>query len=152
VKAIRKPSNADRAYAAGLLDGEGSVLISRRQSPHGRTYLMGVHIVNTYWPTLYWLQERWGGSVGRNRFQPNDSRGLRATRVCGQWIIAARMAVPFLEDTLPYLQIKREAALNALAFQQGQPSGGKRKPGRLQELERFHRIGQDLKLRVAGPR
>jgi hypothetical protein len=108
---------------------------------------MGVHIANTYWPVLYWLQQRWGGAVGHN----STTIGRFGTRPVGQWIASARMAAVFLKDTLPYLQIKREAALNALAFQEGQPIGGRRPAGRLAEMERLWRIGQELRLRVVQP-
>lgn len=104
-------------YAAGLLDGEGSVAITRTTPQHANStsplprYRMHVivHMVDA--EVLYLLQARWGGTV--NPHKPSGPRD----RDSYQWNIQALKARQFLADLLPYLIIKRERAALAIEFQ-----------------------------------
>jgi hypothetical protein len=107
------PTHNDRVYAAGIVDGEGTVGIRRSRARYGITYRMVVSVVNTHWPLLTWLAERWGGSIHK------AGKGAHhlGKKPIGLWTLSGPTAVPFLEEITPYLLIKRADALNCLAFQ-----------------------------------
>jgi hypothetical protein len=111
----------DAAYAAGLFEGEGCVSIrrSRTRSGGSQTWLAVVIKMADSEP-LYWLQERWGGSVRPG----GETRPGRAQTE--QWAIVARKVTAFLSDIQPYLlSAKRRAAVaHALAFQAQKRAGG----------------------------
>jgi hypothetical protein len=103
----------DRVYAAGILDGEGTVNISRVKMSYGYGYRLRVYVVNTHFPLLLWLQDRWGGSI----HQASKGSHHLGTKPCGIWTITGPTAASFLRQIQTYLLIKRSAALNAIAFQ-----------------------------------
>lgn len=101
-------------YAAGFFDGEGSVYAAtRRSSVREKIYknpTILVTIANTVITPLKILQDQWGGSIC-DRF-PNDPR----RRLQHQWVLAPRMADPFLRAIHPHLIIKKEVAGVALQY------------------------------------
>lgn len=105
-------TDSDRAYAAGLLDGEGSIVI-RAQHVKKRQYssfVLRVSITNGFYPIFDWLQARWGGHISwRNRAAPR--------RPCGDWILTSKAAAVFLLDVQPYVRIKHDQVKNGLSFQ-----------------------------------
>lgn len=103
------PRGEDVAYAAGLLDGEGTVGIYRSKRPTYFIYAVRTSVANTYRPVLEWLASKWGGSIHRT----NRGEG----RPCWSWALSSRSAVDFLREVLPYLRIKDRQARLALAFE-----------------------------------
>lgn len=98
-------------YAAGLLDGEGNICISRKLN---RARSKGLHVyrvsvVNTDIRVLQWLVERFGGKVHVNRkaSQP-DARTYNRTLYA--WRLNCAQGASFLEHVYPYLVIKQEQA------------------------------------------
>ena len=101
------------AYTAGIIDGEGSIMITR-----GGSYRMRVQVgmVEEYIPK--WLHFSFGGSLQIRRME-------KPKRNIAQWTIANQLAAEFLKAILPYLKIKRGQAEIALEFQsQRRKSGG----------------------------
>ncbi len=111
----RPVSRLDCAYAAGLLDGKGSIRITHRRSrslrrPERRQLNSDMSVSNTDLRPLIWLKERWGGSIHvQRRYNLLHQEGLL-------WRVSHRKASQFLSDVLPYLIIKRALANNAMRF------------------------------------
>ena len=107
-------------YIAGLFDGEGSVSIGRTSTPgeklkRGRPgyfyekYFLQVSIVNTYRPVLDLIHALYGGGVNR-------TSAVVGRKECFVWKVGGKNALPFLEDMLPRVHIKREQIGLALKF------------------------------------
>jgi len=122
------PTRDDKAYAAGLFDGEGCVIIRAQAVAKGTrsSVVLRVSIANTYFPVHSWLRARWGGHVSR-RDRPSRDGFLR--RPIGEWILTSRAAWAFLSDIVPFVVIKKAQVENAVAFQ-----AMKRQPGRTRGL------------------
>jgi len=138
------PTPSDCAYAAGLLDGEGCVSISSSiPKPGGirRPHQMHAEITNTYVPVLFWLQQRWGGSI-------HELWGRRpGWKMAYKWLVGSRVAVPFLLDVQPYLVIKVAQVENALAFQVLRHSGRRHTEASREADLLFLRRARDLNRR-----
>src|ERR1700687_3503368 len=108
-----KPTDADRAYAAGILDGEGCVsILARRKTDRARaTIQLRVQVSNTSIVLLSWLRERWGGSIHAH------AASNRNWKLAWDWVIVSSTAGAFLRDVRPLLVIKTAQADNAIAYQ-----------------------------------
>lgn len=107
-------TEVDKAYAAGLFDGEGSVQIPFPKNTNGvRYHKLQVSVANTDPRPLLWLKERFGGDVSHLLRIPKTGTkpGLR-------WACGNRIAAAFLEAVRPYLIIKAEQTDIALAFRE----------------------------------
>jgi len=111
------PAKTDRAYAAGLLDGEGTVGIYLRANVH--SWYVSVRIGSTDMAILKWLQARWGGCVHPQRVREEH-------KLFWVWELSTKAADKFLSDVVDYVQIKHRQVENALAFRQNVPEPGKR--------------------------
>ena len=100
-------TETEKAYIAGLLDGEGCISIKRSRRTNYNLY---VEIYNTNKDVMLWLQERYIGSINSKRKNVNH-------KVCYTWCVACSKAESFLELIIPYLIIKQEQAVIALEFQ-----------------------------------
>lgn len=111
------------AYAAGLFDGEGSVMIVfRPESKWSRpTYCLQTQLVSCDRCLVDWMQDRFGGSI--STFQPSTATGR--ARVAHNWITGSRLAAQFLEAILPFVILKRERILIALQFRKTITTGGR---------------------------
>lgn len=93
-------------YLAGLLDGEGSVIVSRTR---GRGSIndsisMRVCITNTDLALIEWLLSELGGSfVSKKILKEHHKQAY-------QWLLGGKNAARFLSAVLPYLRIKRAQA------------------------------------------
>lgn len=110
---VFEPSETDLAYAAGLIDGEGTISVSEyavradRRSPQFRWH---VSVMLTDARPLVWLARTFGGTVHSYPPRKPGHQGV------SYWRLSNRRAAVFCELLLPYLQIKREQADLALAF------------------------------------
>jgi hypothetical protein len=107
-----RPSMEVVCYTAGLFDGEGSIWIQAQ----GNRYLCSISQgeVNDGESLCLWLQSSWG--FGRVNCQRKhwSKRGEEHNQ--WHWNVNRARRVRFLLSTLlPYLHVKREAALRALA-------------------------------------
>ncbi len=100
-------------YAAGLVDGEGCISISKSKRKGYKNYqfYLKVVITNTNKDILNLFQEQFGGSV------LNRSHGKKHWTPAYNWQLTCRQAESFLKLILPFLYIKKEEAKVALQFQ-----------------------------------
>lgn len=106
------------AYTAGIIDGEGSVVIIKTKAPDyklGCNYQLRLSVGNTQEWLCQWLKMQFGGSV--SSFQPrNPNWNIGYT-----WSLRANQVIPFLKSILPYLQLKSRQAQLAMQFQEINP-------------------------------
>lgn len=100
-------NETDKAYLAGLLDGEGSIGIDN----HGgiRTPSVRITLTNTNIDMLAELKTLWGGCLSARR-----KRNLYWKPV-SDLIWASKTTDFVLKAVLPYLRIKRKQCLVALS-------------------------------------
>lgn len=148
-----EPTAIDHAYAAGLFDGEGCVMIARARSgtaPRGSTtkriyHRLDLSVGQVDRRPLLWLQTRYGG-----RIDPVPKKRGIGEQLCWQWRLGPRAAEMFLRQVLPYLIVKREQAEVALTFratiatERGQH---KTHGGRFVGFESSHPVTADIETR-----
>lgn len=112
-------SEQEKAYAAGIVDGEGSICIgvdsnfySRRDNQPYRYVYVHVLVSNTDKRIMEWLKERYGGS-----FHTRKQNGIGTKPIYG-WEAVSNDALKFLKDIYPYLLLKKEHATWAIEFQE----------------------------------
>lgn len=111
-------TDAEAAWLAGFLDGEGSFGIKWQRSARDRhmTSTVATVCVSQAEPRteiLYWLKEKFGGSVanhGTDRRNKNHNASKR-------WAVTGARAVLVCQAVLPYLKLKRRHAEIVLAHQ-----------------------------------
>ena len=108
-------SETQLAYLAGMIDGEGSICITKaRNKKAGRLgygYRPVVHVASTNSVVLNTLQ-RWTG-LGKARLF-DDARENRKAR--WQWMIWSNQAAQIVNAVLPFLIIKKSQANLFLKF------------------------------------
>jgi hypothetical protein len=105
--------DTDLAYAAGLIDGEGSIAITRYKARPKRQegYRVNVQIGMCDAVAPMWMQLKFGGTCkGYDRLEITHRRVYR-------WQLADSRAVELLALLLPYLKTKRVQAEIALEYQ-----------------------------------
>jgi hypothetical protein len=103
------------AYLAGFFDGEGNIDINYKSDGKGRKYYMLRIRVSQLNPApLKLLKGRFGGNIRIEK--------LRTTKIVNRplwtWECSTLSAMLALKSMVPYLLIKREEALIAIAFQE----------------------------------
>ena len=104
----------DLAYAAGIMDGEGSICIRRH------VYKTGVHNIPSFtvyaeirmtnWEAVSFVYDTFGGHL--------TEKGLtKKGKIIYDWKIYSKKAVCFLEMIKPYLKCKHRQAAIAASFQ-----------------------------------
>ena len=105
----------DLGYAAGFIDGEGSIMIKRSKGNRpGRPtpeYRVVVSCANTDKRPLEWLAYKFGGSIKPYVRQTPRHKDTFT------WTITAKSAVAFIKLIKPYLIIKHNQAEVAIMFQ-----------------------------------
>jgi len=96
------------AYAAGIIDGEGSFFLG----PAGRDrhVAMNLQVVNTNADVIRWLQRTFGGGMSQAR-----ARSPRC-KIPFHWMLTSRGVRKILPAMLPYLIVKRRHAEIILAW------------------------------------
>lgn len=99
---------AQAAYLAGIIDGEGSIMLYRRE----KGAAMRVTVANTNRALLDWCATVCGvgNIVMTERSNPKH-------KPSGMWHVNSQAAASLLEQTRPYLVIKGEQADVAIEFQ-----------------------------------
>ena len=110
---MAEPLDTDWAYAAGFVDGEGCISVSRSFAARRGRYQYGVQVAvaNGDRGVLDWLNETWGGWVVA------VSRGEGRARASWTWRCpTGLLAKPLLSGIRPWLRIKGPQCDNALAM------------------------------------
>jgi hypothetical protein len=134
--------SVDRAYLAGIIDGDGSISLSFRATsttksgrPNRSPELM-IQVGMTNEAVIRWIHETTQlGSV--NSFQPKYHR----SRLVWTWKVYTRQAEALLRLVLPFLKVKRAQALLALESRVGIIRG--KKLGEA-EVSRRHRYRERM--------
>lgn len=111
---LQRMTEPEIAYLAGLLDGEGTVMIHPvgcRSHANADAYLQGfISICNTDKGILDWLGLKLPGRLyWQDGFHPKD--GITRTKRVGIWRVHGKCAALACERMLPYLQgAKRKRA------------------------------------------
>ena len=109
-------SLADLAYAAGIIDGEGTIVIEkshdRKSSQHIR-YRMHTTVLIREKALCDWFQLRFGGKV----YLHKNADPIKGHSQTWLWRVGSFEAVKFLEQVKPYLKLKQLQADNAMNFQ-----------------------------------
>lgn len=111
----QSPTESDKAYAAGLFDGEGSINIDKPRTNKGYSLKVSVAQITPQAPA--WLKTRWGGST--------REYATRKGKPLYTWAAVSMCASGFLSDIAPYLLIKQNQALLAIEFQSLRHNGRK---------------------------
>ena len=105
------------SYAAGMIDGEGSISIHKIRSPYKDTvytiYSPFVSVTNTNYDALQWFSEKFGGTI----IVHTKAGAFGHKRTCWRWSIRNTDGVnTFVRLVFPYLIIKRQQAIILLNF------------------------------------
>ena len=140
----------DLAYAAGLFDGEGSIMImpglnTDRHRTHPRLYVALTQVDEI---CLVWLKEKFGGKI---RIRAKATERHRAPL---EWYLCGVNATEFLRLIRPYLQLKAARADVAFEFRKTvQKKGGVRVPVAPETVALREEIRQKMRaLNRVGPR
>ncbi|AFU86543.1 HNH endonuclease [Caulobacter phage CcrRogue] len=115
----------DRAYLAGLIDGEGCISVSRTHSNasakgcrRGYAYRSSVSVAMTNKEVLLWASETTGfGKICPKKTKPHH-------RPAWTWTVWSKQAAELLKALQPYLRIKAEQAKALIEFQQAMRQPG----------------------------
>lgn len=116
-------ADTDLAYMAGLLDGEGCIVIDKTAHRNGRTYYsLRVTFVNTHLPTIQWVSDNFCDHSWVVKEEAKPNRKALYTII---W--RSTQAQTLLATLLPFMRTKRQQAEWAIEFQQALPPKGKAK-------------------------
>jgi hypothetical protein len=127
----------DAPYIAGLLDGEGTILIFKVPG----SFHLRVSVVNTDLPVLERMKGLFGGAI----CQKLEKISIR-TRPCWQWEIQGPKAAELLVELFPHLIIKKEQAKLALEFQSRKAAMKASKSSK----EEMSNLGKEYKGKISG--
>lgn len=136
---------AQRAYAAGVIDCDGSIWICRSSRGRQRaTHSVRVNVTNTRPELIDWFSHYLVGSSAGQSYTKN-SRAKSVSR----WQATSLNAKHVLEQVLPFLVLKREQALVALEFCSTLEVGGKLPDGLFSLREELYQKMRKLNKRGA---
>ena len=138
--------NQTLAYVAGLMDGEGSIVIavSKPSSKNGRkipSHFLQVGIINTNREIINWLHDTFGGHISDN----SHSTSRHNRRPCWAWRIMCNQAKEFLEKIYPFLKIKKQQAKLAIEFQEKRRGLTGRKSITMEQLKEREWYRQEIR-------
>src|SRR5208282_4298059 len=95
------------AYAAGLIDADGSIYISKSIRKDGYTsYDPTLMVRSTYLPTIQWLISKFGGTYDKTTWKDKNHKDYY------RWKFSSDVhAIRFLDKIMPYLWIKKNQAI-----------------------------------------
>ena len=157
---IKEISEKDRAYFAGLLDGEGCILINKSVSKNYIGYGFYVAFDITYKKVLLEMQGLFSGNIyekDMEKVMSCDSSRKRLESGCYlsnkqkqsyMYKLSGRDALYFLKVVEPFCREKKEQALLGIKYEQGRRTNAGRYGRSDSETERcefFYRELQRLK-------
>ena len=102
-------NNEDLAYAAGIMDGEGCIYISRQNDKRGRPniiYALYVQVVMGDYEVPKWLQDTFGGWLGIQKKSPAALKICPNNKKLYKWRLTSQRAIEFLVAIRPWVKIK----------------------------------------------
>lgn len=108
-------NGTDRAYTAGIIDGEGYVGITKpyeRGMKRTRTSQLRIGVTSTHLPVLQHLRALWGGSISQRKFKDPQKHKQQWL-----WIVCSRLAATLLTNIHGFSIIKARQIDLALSFQ-----------------------------------
>lgn len=99
-------SETDKAYAAGLVDGEGCV----SSYYNSGVFEVRVVIAMTALGVIEWLHSTFGGDLRLKQVRNTNHKQVYI------WQLRAKECIPFLEAVLPYLKLKAKQAEIVMAM------------------------------------
>lgn len=125
-------NNTDLAYTAGILDGEGSITLTKRakQNPYPV-----ISVDSTDRELLEWLKTNFGGCIVIKK-KTKDHHSQAWT-----WRLQQRAALSLLEKLIPFMKIDRKiyrAHLLVSEYVQCTPRNGKYTPELLLKREELY--------------
>lgn len=135
-----------RAYIAGIVDGEGSIMISK-DKPQGKevtpVYSLRLQVGNMNRELIDFLQTTWPGNVHTTK------GGLHTWRLCGEESVKAIVKIK------PYLIVKWRQAQVALEFWENRSVWARGKPVSKEVIEireGYYSLMQKLNAKETGRR
>ena len=107
---MEKVSRLKLAWAAGIIDGEGCILLSLHTKK--KSYNLRVTVTNTDPKMLKELKSMFGGSIHAANCK-NDKAHWKFKWI---WVLVSKEADSALSSMLPYLITKQDQAKTALTF------------------------------------
>ena len=104
----------NRAYWAGLFDGEGSIALYPQ--PKCKLPLLRVRLTNTNMYVLELLKQNYGGSIASTGAYPIGKDGYKRQK-CFRWQVTGDKALMFLEDIRDFVIIKYDNVRDCIKFQ-----------------------------------
>lgn len=106
-------------YLAGLFDGEGSVILTRRfkydrNRVKRKSFVVYVTISNTHKEVIDFVKNTFGGSVYSRERATTDK--IRCNYRCWVWVASNLVAYKVLKALYPSLIIKKEEAREILEY------------------------------------
>jgi hypothetical protein len=111
-RAMRAPTEVEKAYIAGIVDGEGCIgaaEVRDKRPGRGPGVMFTIFVAMTDRQAVDLLQELYGGHV-REKI---DARNV-GRRPCFCWQGYGEIGARLIRDVLPYLRIKNQQALTYL--------------------------------------
>jgi len=103
------------AYAAGIIDGEGSIMIWMNKRKHIRgQFNIRVNFTSVDKCLVDWFLEHFGGSFYTMNSPSRIKHIQRKIGYC--WYCSQKKIIEFLESIYPYLVIKKERCKLAIEF------------------------------------
>ena len=119
---MNKLTETEKAYMAGLLDGEGCVGINKeksRASAYPFTFAIRVIITNTDYNVICWLKEKTGIGCAYE-----CKKGFKENwKFVHRWQIVSNEAREFLQIIYPYARIKKEIIDLVLGLERPEKKG-----------------------------
>lgn len=92
------------AYVAGILDGEGSIMLQTRSDRPGLMPSPVISVPSTDRELLDWLKDNLGGTIVVKKTYKEHHKPS------AEWRLIGRSVLDLLEEVTPYLRIDRKRA------------------------------------------
>jgi LAGLIDADG-like domain len=99
---VKSLNKVEKAYIAGIIDGEGTVTLTRKRP--NETPSPNVSVANASLPLLIWAKKKIGGHISTKRKYKSHHRQTYV------WCITHNKALRFLNEIKAFLIIKRPQA------------------------------------------
>lgn len=96
---------AERAYLAGILDGESNMGLAHARQHSTTSVMFRITVRHTNKELIDWLALRWGGKTTKGTLQNPRAKDTWV------WWANGRDALPILKIVLPYLRVKPQQAV-----------------------------------------